>query len=126
MSDTSTEQVECTLVVLRVTRTELAGDSIADRLRDELLALYDASGARHVLLDLETVKYLSSAGIRPLLTLNKRVREREGRLILIHLTPEVESVLAATRLISSSRSHPATFERQLDITSAVASLYPSS
>ncbi|MFO0843680.1 MAG: STAS domain-containing protein [Gemmataceae bacterium] len=99
------------------------GDAVADGLRDELLALYDQSGAQHVVLDLESVVYLSSAGIRPLLSLSKKVREREGRLVLCRLHEEVNGVLLATRLISSHGSAPATFESRSDVPAAVSSLY---
>ena len=55
--------------------------------------------------------------------LNRKVREREGRLILCRLSREVESVFVATRLISSGRSMPATFESHPDVPSSIASLY---
>jgi anti-anti-sigma factor len=72
------------------------------------------------------VVYLSSAGIRPLLALNRQVREREGRLVLCGLTRDVESVFVATRLVSTTRSVPATFENAPDVPSAIASLYQTS
>jgi anti-anti-sigma factor len=72
------------------------------------------------------VKYLSSSGLRPFLSLNKKVREREGRLILARLLADVESVFVATRLISSHRAAPTTFEHYADVPSAVAALYASS
>lgn len=99
------------------------GDTVADALRDDFLAAYEQSGAIHAIIDMERVSYLSSAGIRPLLALNRKVREREGRLILAGLTKDVESVFVATRLISSSRAMPATFESHPDVPSCVASLY---
>lgn len=123
MSESQPPHVQCPLLVLRVALTQVTGDTTADTLRDEFLAHYQQSGAVHVIIDMSQVKYLSSTGIRPLLTLNKKVREREGRLILAKLTEEVESVLVATRLISSSGSMPATFESHPDVPSSVASLY---
>ena len=98
------------------------GDTVADALRDELLAVYERSGAVHVIIDMAQVEYLSSAGIRPLLALNRQVREREGRLILCKLLETVHGVLLATRLVSTSRAAPATFENFPTIQEAVASL----
>jgi anti-anti-sigma factor len=123
MSEHPSKYVRCPLVVVRVNEAQVMGDTIADTLRDELIALYQHSGATHVVIDMGQVTYLSSAGIRPLLALNKEVREREGRLILCGLTRDVESVFVATRLISSSRAVPATFEKHPDVPAAVASLY---
>jgi anti-anti-sigma factor len=113
----------CSLIVVRVTESQLMGDVVADGLRDQLLALYEQSEAVHVVLDMEQVRYLSSAGIRPLLSLNKKVREREGRLALCRLSEDVEGVLLATRLISPNSAAPSAFESHPDVPSSVASLY---
>jgi anti-anti-sigma factor len=111
------------VIVLRVNESQVMGDTVADALRDELQALYKGSGAVHVVIDMAQVAYLSSAGIRPLLALNRDVREREGRLVLCCLSEDVESVFIATRLVSSTRGTPATFEKHPDVPAAVASLY---
>lgn len=113
----------CPVLVLRVTEANVAGDAVADRLRDELLARYDHSGATHVVLDLSAVSYLSSSGLRPLLALSRQVRAREGRLVLCGLSADVQGVFVATRLIASGGAAPATFESQPDVPAAVASLY---
>jgi anti-anti-sigma factor len=123
MSEHPSKYVRCPVVVLRVSESQVSGDAVADALRDELLALYKASGAIHAVVDMEQVTYLSSAGIRPLLSLNREVRDREGRLILCNLARDVESVLVATRLVSSSRAVPATFEKHANVPESVASLY---
>lgn len=123
MSEVPPNPVLTTVLVLRVNVEQLMGDTIADALRDEFLARYEQSGAQHAILDMEKVKYLSSAGLRPLLGLNKKVHEREGRLILTCLNKDVEGVLLATRLISTSRQRPASFESHPDVPSSVAALY---
>jgi anti-anti-sigma factor len=123
MAEQQPRYVQCPLIVLRLTEAQLMGDTVADAVRDEFHSLYQHSGAIHVIIDMQAVTYLSSAGIRPLLALNREVREREGRLLLCNLSRDVESVFVATRLVSSSRAMPATFEKQADVPSAVASLY---
>jgi anti-anti-sigma factor len=122
MSETSPRQVSCSILVLRLLQQQLSGDIQAEAVRDELLAQLDASKAENVILDMSAVKYLSSAGITPLLTLVKAVREHEGRLILAGLTPDVEGVMTASRLIAPSKSMPAPFEHQPDVPAAVQSL----
>ena len=122
MTEQHTRYVSCPVIVLRVNETQVMGDTVADAVRDEFLAMYRHSGAVHVVIDLEQVKYLSSAGIRPLLALAREVRKREGRLVLCNLSEDVEGVFLATRLISSSPSVPAGFEQQRDVASAIASL----
>jgi anti-anti-sigma factor len=125
MSDQPFQYLSCPVVVLRIRESQVMGDALADTLRDELLAIYQQSGAVHAVIDLQPVVYLSSAGLRPLLTLNRSVREREGRLLLCNLSREVEGVFAATRLISTHGAAPATFEKHGDVPGAIASLYQS-
>jgi anti-anti-sigma factor len=126
MSEQQSRYVQCPVLVLRVTESQVMGDTVADALRDEMLALYEQTRAVHVVIDMEPVTYLSSAGIRPLLALNRQVRDREGRLVLCGLSRDVEGVFVATRLVSTSRAVPATFEHTPDVPSAIASLYQKS
>jgi anti-anti-sigma factor len=109
--------------VLRITEAQVHGDALAETLRDELLAAYQQSGALHVVIDMAEITYLASAGIRPLLGLNRRLHENGGRLVLAGLQPEIASVLSITRLISMSDSTAGTFDTQPDVASAVASVY---
>jgi anti-anti-sigma factor len=122
MSERTPKHLSCPIVVLRILPETVTGDAMADELRDELLALYLSAHAQHVVLDFEGVRYLSSAGFRPLLRLNRQVRERGGRLVLCQLSPEIREIFTVTRLISNSRMMPATFEVQPDVASAVANL----
>jgi anti-anti-sigma factor len=115
--------LRCPVLVLRVAEAQVSGDTIADTLRDELLQVYEQSGAIHVIIDMGQVTYLSSAGLRPLLALNKHAHLREGRLVLCNLSSDVEGVFLATRLISTSGATPATFEKHRTVPEAVASLY---
>ncbi len=126
MSEQQSRYVQCPVLVARITEAQVMGDTVADALRDNLLALYEQTAATHVVIDMEKVAYLSSAGIRPLLALNRQVREREGRLVLCGLNRDVEGVFVATRLISNNRSTPATFENAPDVPTAIAALYQKS
>jgi anti-anti-sigma factor len=110
------------VLVLRIDETQVAGDTLAEGVRDEFLTLYTRTEAENVIIDFQRVTYLSSAGFRPLLSLLRQVRARGGRLILCGLRPEVAEAFAVTRLISTSGSAPATFEDQPDVPSAIAAL----
>jgi anti-anti-sigma factor len=123
MTERIAQHLACSVVVARLTETDIRGDTLADELRDELLSLYLGSGATHLVIDFGAVAYLSSAGFRPLLRLNRQVRENGGRLVLCNFSPEVEEIFAVTRLISNSKTIPAAFEAQPNVAAAVASLY---
>jgi anti-anti-sigma factor len=59
---------------------------------EQQLAKLVDGGARDVLVDLGGVEYISSAGLRVLLVLAKRLRAERGRLVLCGLTPPVRQV----------------------------------
>jgi anti-anti-sigma factor len=113
----------CPVVVLRLTVAEVKGDDLADEIREQCLMLYQQARAVNVVLDFTGVTYLSSAGFRPLLSLQRKVREQGGRLVLCNLDPRVEDIFSVTRLISTPNSSRSTFEVQLDVPAAILSLY---
>ena len=122
MLERQLQHLSCPILVLRLTGPSIQGDTMADELRDELLGIYLAAHGLHVVLDFQSVTFLSSAGFRPLLRLNRHVREQGGRLVLCGLSPAVQEIFAVTRLISTSKAGPATFEVQADIPAAVGVL----
>ena len=113
----------CPLVVLKVTDTQLKGDTLADSLRDEFLAAVTQVGATHAVLDFQAVTFVASTGIRPLLSLNRYLREKGGRMILCNLNEMVRETFEVTKLVSSQGSASVTFEVQPDVPAAVAVLY---
>lgn len=50
------------------------------------------SGARDLVVDLDGVEYISSAGLRVFLMLAKRMKDLKGRLVLCGLTEPVRQV----------------------------------
>lgn len=66
-------------------------------LKQELLDTVEQS--QTILLDFATVNFLSSAALSTLITTNKRLRNKGGKLILANLPPEVRDLLILTNLI---------------------------
>ncbi|HVS04485.1 MAG TPA: STAS domain-containing protein, partial [Thermoanaerobaculia bacterium] len=58
-----------------------------------------AEGYRSIVLDMEAVKRLDSAGVGELVALHLLVRQLGARLVLCRLSPRVGGVLAATQLV---------------------------
>ena len=123
MPDPRPRMVGCPVVVFSLREAQINSDTVAEALRDELLSLYLNVGAIHAVIDCQAVEYLSSAGFRPLLSLNRQVRERGGRLVLCNMRPEVEEVFAVTRLIDPSGSARTAFLAQPTVPAAVAQVY---
>ena len=119
----SVSPIQCPVVVLTFTQDQILGDEMADVLRDQLLAVAVQSQARNAILDFQHVKFLSSAGFRPLLSLHRLLRQQNGKLLLCGLCPEVYEIFEVTRLICTKGVTRAPFEVFLDVPSAVASLF---
>ena len=68
------------------------------KLNDELNRLADRDDARDMLLNLENVRFLSSAAINKLIVLDKRIKSNGGRIRLTSLRPEVRDVFSITNL----------------------------
>lgn len=78
-------------------------DDNAAAFRTDCLAAMEKFRTPRIALSLETVEYLSSAGIGAIVSLLKRVREAEGRLVLCALAPQVGYTLRLCRLTGDDR-----------------------
>ena len=56
------------------------------------LVQHVAQGTRRVALDFSQLDYISSAGLRVVLVLAKRLKQAEGKLVLFGLQPHVREV----------------------------------
>jgi len=119
VSAPQTPMVDCPVIILRLRATQLNSETTSETLRDQLLALYLQSAAVNAILDLRAVTYLSSAGFRPLLSLNRQIRERGGRLVLCNLHPDVEEVFTVTRLVDPTGKERTAFLMQPNLAAAV-------
>src|SRR5215216_2320833 len=115
----TTSHFQCPALVLTLTTKEIVGDEIAEALREQLLETATQARAQNVILDFQHVKYLSSAGFRPLLSLHKQLRQGGGRLIFCQLTEVVHEIFEVTRLISTKGSAPAPFDVYATIGAAI-------
>jgi anti-anti-sigma factor len=116
------QHVECPIVVLAITETQLQGDAISDTLRADLLEAVERSGAKAVVLDFHEVTYLSSVAFRPLLSLHRKLKERGGRLVLCGMSERIAEVFHVTRLVSTAGTTAAPFVLEADVPAAVTRL----
>jgi anti-sigma B factor antagonist len=65
---------------------------------EELFRLVDDQGYRKLLLNFGNVEYLSSAALGKLITLNKKLQQAGGRLVLCNIRPEIHEVFEITKL----------------------------
>ncbi len=67
-------------------------------LHDELNTVADDSKACDMLLNMENIRFLSSAAINKLIVLDKHVKSTGGEIRLTNLRPEVRDVFSITSL----------------------------
>jgi anti-sigma B factor antagonist len=65
---------------------------------EQLFSLVEDSGRRKVLLNFSNVEYLSSAALAKLITLNKKLQQVNGRLVLCNIDPQIYEVFEITKL----------------------------
>lgn len=84
---------------------ELAGDVVVARLAgrldsgaaqstEESFARVLAAGANRLAVDLSDLEYISSAGLRVLLVVAKKLGQTNGKIVLFGLGPRVQEVFA--------------------------------
>jgi anti-sigma B factor antagonist len=65
---------------------------------EQLFGLVDEQKRRKVLLNFTNVEYLSSAALGKLITLNKKLQNAGGKLILCNIDPQIYEVFEITKL----------------------------
>ncbi|MBW4577621.1 MAG: anti-sigma factor antagonist [Aphanothece sp. CMT-3BRIN-NPC111] len=81
----------------QVTMIEMAGDidaSTAPLVQEQILPL--AQPGAKLLLDMTKVPYMSSAGLRFLLSLYRQITNKGGQLVLVGLAEEIKDTMSMT------------------------------
>lgn len=65
---------------------------------EQLFSLVDEEGSRKLLLNFGNVEYLSSAALGKLITLNKKLLNAKGKLILCNIDSQIHEVFEITKL----------------------------
>ena len=77
---------------------KILDESNIEEIGRELLSLIEQKPQIKLLLDFSNVQYLSSAALGKLITLNKRVAEGNGKLVLCSIRPQIYEVFKITKL----------------------------
>lgn len=86
-----------------ITRVEFVDRNILDeaniqQIGAEITKLVDARPKPRLLISFTNVDHLSSAALGTLITINNRVRSREGQLRLANIDPQIHEVFKITKL----------------------------
>lgn len=83
--------------VIAAIRGEIDGKS-APQVQTELLAALQ--NGNRLLIDMQEVSFLSSAGLRMLLLLYRQVATRKGKVVLVGVSEEIRDTMAMTGFIN--------------------------
>jgi anti-anti-sigma factor len=111
-----------TVLVLTVNAPEVRGEELTTELERLFTAEVERTGATKVVLDMTAVTYITSTGVRTLLSLYHQVKKGGGRVVLCGLGEMVSEVLAVMRFIDPTGLRPAPFEVKPDVAAAVLAL----
>src|SRR5262249_49941881 len=104
--------VERGVLVLTILEAELRSEPLIDALRQEMFDAVERHGTGSVVVDLQQVRYLASAGFHPLLVLRQKLQEKGGRMVLCGLSPILSEVFRVTKLVRSGTSATAPFDSE--------------
>ncbi len=77
---------------------------------EKKLNLAISKGARKLVLDMDSVEYISSAGLRVLLAVAKKLKKEEGQIKLCSLKPYVKEVFDIAGFTQIFKVHDTTEE----------------
>src|SRR5262245_21856753 len=82
------------VTVVHFTERKILDEPHIQILGEQLLSLVDELGRRQLVLDFGNVEYLSSAALRKLVALNKKLNAVGGQLTLCNLAPQIYNIFA--------------------------------
>src|SRR5207253_5020724 len=86
------------VTVVNFTDRKILDEQNIQIIGEQLYSLVDEAGRRKILLNFGNVEYLSSAALAKLITLNKKLQQTGGRLILCNIDPQIREVFEITKL----------------------------
>lgn len=87
-------------MLLVMNRPSLTEEENLEQLERDFITLTDTFGARFVVVDLQSVSYMTSAAVGKLIALHRRLARESGRLILCRPQPAVRSTFAISQLLN--------------------------
>jgi anti-anti-sigma factor len=126
MAEPTFRRIACQLdggvLVVTLLDAHVEGIDAVEELRKELLDAAALFPAKKWAVDFRSVTFFSSAGIRPLMTLHRKIQGTSGRMVFCNLKRELLDMFLVTRLINPSPAATAPFEQAGDLEDALAKL----
>src|SRR5712691_3379233 len=86
------------VTVVNFTDKKILDEQNIQVIGEQLFSLVDELGRKKILLNFGNVEYLSSAALGRFITLNKKVNQAGGKLILCNIDAQIYEVFEITKL----------------------------
>ena len=86
------------VTVIRFMDRNILDEASIQAIGDEILHHVEASTSPKMLIDFTNVDHLSSAALGTLITVNNKVRQKDGQLRLCNIDPQIYEVFVITKL----------------------------
>lgn len=86
------------VTVVKFTDRKILDEQNIQVIGEQLYSLVDDAGRKKLLLNFSNVEYLSSAALGKLISLNKKILDRKGKLVLCGIIPQIFEVFEITGL----------------------------
>jgi len=86
------------VTVVKFVDKKILDEAGIQELGAELFSLVEHDNRRSILLNFDNVDFLSSAALGKLITLDRKVKQAQGRLKMSNIRPEILEVFQVTKL----------------------------
>lgn len=88
------------ILVVRFGVSHINDEENIEDLGHELFLLADQFGFKKIVLNMSGVEYITSSVVGKMITLHRKLHRNRGMMVISDLTPGVQDVLDASRLLS--------------------------
>jgi len=84
--------------IIKIKESKVYDEAMVSIINDEINQAIDSNDKKFIILDFSKVKYLSSSFLGKIISINKKVKNKEGKLFLVGLNVDIMEVFQITKL----------------------------
>ena len=84
--------------IIKIKESKVYDEAMVSIINDEINQVLDSNDKKFIILDFSKVKYLSSSFLGKIISINKKVKTKEGKLFLVGLNVDIMEVFQITKL----------------------------
>ena len=103
--------VDGDVLILKITAPEIRTPQDSQGLRDEMLGYVEQLGKTRIIIDLEPVRFIASAGLLGFLSVRRRIStDGPGEIVMCQISDDLRVLLEVCRLIPEQPGLAAAFQ----------------